>query len=140
MRLTESTAEFLSKANIKELYLIGGSAVISENVEKELKDKGIKITRISGTNRADTSRLIAERYFPATSTAFVANGFSFADGLAAAPYAAKLNAPVLLVGDKAISSSLINHLKTSAIKSITVVGGDGAVGPRVLSELRDAIK
>ena len=119
---------------------MGGTSVISEALEEQLKAKGISITRKSGKNRFDTSLDIARSYFENAATAVVANGMEFADALAAAPYAAKMNAPIILVNQTRINQPIKDYLPMSKINRMVVVGGDAAISEAVRNELKKLIE
>lgn len=139
LQLSETTENYIDQSGIKNIIIIGQTQPVSANVEQELKNKGISVTRIGGTNRADTSRLIAEKYFKDSTYAVAASGYSFADGLTAAPMAAKLNAPVLLVSDSSVSYRITDHLRNSSVRRIKVIGGDAVIVPAVRDQLFEAI-
>lgn len=134
-RLTKTTSDYLSESGVENIIIVGGTGVIKEALADSLKAAGYKVTRQSGSNRMNTSVTIAESFFASSTKAIVANGWEFADALAAAPYAAKINAPILLVRQGSINAGIRAYLQSSGIQSVTVVGGNGAVGEIVREEL-----
>lgn len=90
--IPQSTMDRLKK--VKRVYIIGGKAAISDNVEEQLYDK--EIIRISGKDRLETSEKIAELMVP-YDKAFVVNGFKGeADAMSVASIAARDNVPIFL--------------------------------------------
>ena len=84
--------------NVDKVYIIGGNAAISKNVENQLSDK--EIIRIEGKNRIDTSKKVAEK-LGGYSQAFVVNGFKGeADAMSVASVAAREKAPIILTDGK----------------------------------------
>ena len=80
--------------NVSKVYIIGGTAAISENIEWQLYGK--EIIRISGKDRLETSGKIAE-LMGMYDKAFVVNGFKGeADAMSVASVAARDHAPILL--------------------------------------------
>lgn len=138
-KLSKAMVDYLTAKNIKEVTIVGGTLVISTNVETELKNLGIKVTRLGGATRIKTATLVAEKYFDLNLRAFAVNGWSFADGLTAAPYAAKLNAPVLLVAKDQVEDVVLSHIKASTVREIYVVGGNLVVNSSVRARLLEAI-
>ncbi|MEM4841136.1 MAG: hypothetical protein QXG80_00150 [Nanopusillaceae archaeon] len=61
-KLSNETINKLRELNITEILIIGGPAVVSFNVEKELIDLGYNVIRIWGVERFETSALVA-KYF-----------------------------------------------------------------------------
>lgn len=56
--LNTETQARLKDMGIKNVYIIGGTGVISTNVEDKLKALGYNVTRLGGANRIETNRLI----------------------------------------------------------------------------------
>ena len=80
--------------NVSKVYIIGGTAAISKNVENQLYGK--EVQRISGKDRLDTSRQIAD-LIGEYKEAFIVNGFrGEADAMSVASVAARDKAPILL--------------------------------------------
>ena len=110
------------------VYIIGGENAISKNVEKQLKESGKKINRISGKDRYDTSKKIAE-LLGGYDKAFIVNGAKGeADAMSVSPVAAKYGAPILLTNGK---TSI--HDKKSGVKYY-VVGGNSVVDNKLEEE------
>ena len=90
-------------AEIKRLQphgviIVGGAGAVSAGIATQLSQLGPQVTRLSGKDRYATSARIAEfGWTAAAPDAFVTTGAGFADALAAAPAAARLGGPVLLV-------------------------------------------
>lgn len=138
--LASETKAALTAFGITEVQMIGGYTVISQSVEDELAAMGITVVRTYGSNRISTSVEVAEEFFPDSQNAVVANGRGFADALAAVPLAAKMNAPIILVEQSAIPAEVSAYLHGSEVGSITVTGGDAAVGQAVKDELVYLVK
>lgn len=126
---------FLTSHGIKNITIVGGSAVVSYELENQLNDSGYHVTRISGSDRSATSANLAAQFFPNPSQAVIASGWSFADALSAAPYAAKLNAPILLLTKDPLNASVEAYLSNTDIYNIKVIGGDSAISSAVISNL-----
>lgn len=137
--LSLANRDFLKANDIKQVTIMGGSLVVSAKVEQQLKEAGITVSRMGGATRVDTSAMMAKQAFPNADHAIVANGWSFPDALAAAPYAAKLNAPILLVSKDAVSDPIKDYLKGSSVHTIKVIGGNLVVEESTRRELLEAI-
>ncbi|MCM3653247.1 cell wall-binding repeat-containing protein [Metabacillus litoralis] len=126
-KVPATVKEELERLNVSKVVVIGGTSVITPNVEKELKSLGIKtITRISGKDRFETSVKIAEELGEVFG-AVVANGNGYADALSIAPIASTLEMPILLTNKDKVPDSIRDYVKSSAIEVSYVIGGEQAV-------------
>ena len=127
--LTKAQKTYLDKANVQDIYLIGGADVVSDKVGKELKsyDKDSKTERIAGDNRYKTSVAVAKAFFPdKCDTAVLAYGMKFPDGLAGGPLAISMGSPLLLVEDTAYADAKDYSQKTG-INKLVVLGDTGVI-------------
>ncbi|MGP1906990.1 cell wall-binding repeat-containing protein [Metabacillus sp. JX24] len=120
----------LIRLETETVILVGGKTAISANVEKQLKELGVKkIKRISGADRYATSVKIAEEleepFFAA-----VATGESFADALSIAPVAASLEMPILLTKKNSVPSVVRNFVDESGIELSFIIGGTGVISDK----------
>ena len=123
---------YLDKADVQDVYLIGGADVVSNKVGRELKayDKDGKTERIAGDNRYKTSVEVAKAFFPKKcDTAVLAYGMKFPDGLAGGPLAISLESPLLLVEDTAYTDAK-NYAQTAGIKKLAVLGGTDVIADK----------
>lgn len=93
--LTEEQKSWLSSLSGKKFYILGGTGAVSTDIENELKAYGT-VERIGGSNRYETSVLIAEKFFNSPSSIVLASSSIFADGLCGGPLALKKGAPLIL--------------------------------------------
>ncbi|MWV48907.1 hypothetical protein GRS96_06395 [Rathayibacter sp. VKM Ac-2803] len=86
----------------KRVVVVGSSATVSGAAYDEIAALVPSITRIGGTDRYDTSRLVIADAFTGTDypEVFLATGNDFPDALAIGPAAGRRGAPVLLVDGK----------------------------------------
>jgi cell wall-associated protease len=132
--LPKSVKDELKRLKAKKVILVGGKSVITANVEKEVKDLGIKtISRISGADRYETSVKIAEQ-LGFTDRAVVATGQSFADALSIAPIAASLEMPILLTKKNGTPDSVRSYIEESMFEQFYVIGGESAIPEMVAEE------
>jgi putative cell wall-binding protein len=98
--------------------------------------EGLTLDRIGGTDRYAVAVGISQQYFPSgASTVYIATGDNFPDALSAAPAAAKVDAPLLLVPGKSIPASVAAELTRLAPTTIIVSGGPASVSDAVLTQL-----
>ncbi len=106
---------------VKKVYIIGGESAISAKVANEITAANIKVERLGGKTRVETSKIVAEK-LGNYKDAFVVNGFKGeADAMSASAVAAKNKAPILLTNGKEST-----HDKKSGVKYY-VIGGNNVV-------------
>ncbi|HZK55691.1 MAG TPA: cell wall-binding repeat-containing protein [Desulfosporosinus sp.] len=135
--LTPQTKQALIDLKVKHVIIIGGTGVISQNIDTTLVSMGINPTRIAGNDRYETSIKIAQQLGPVTSVAVV-SGDGFADGLSIGAIAAKLNMPVILMPGGTIPANVSAYLATQNIKNSYVIGGTSVVSDSVMRQLPNA--
>lgn len=122
----------------KTVYVIGGEAVISENVVAELEAIGVTVERIAGENRHETSLAVANKLeeLGATTESFVVGADGLADAMSISAYAAKSkNAIIVSNFGSTMSEDAMEYL---AERDLTIVGGKNAVSTELESELDEA--
>ncbi|MGD6967753.1 SpoIID/LytB domain-containing protein [Rossellomorea vietnamensis] len=126
---------------IKELkastvYVLGGTAAVSEKVETELKSIGVAVKRVNGSSRYQTSTAIAQEVKNFTEVFITSGDETSPDALSISSYAADKQVPILLTNKDSLDSSVKNLIKSSNVKKVTIVGGTSAVSSNVESQLR----
>ncbi|MDP3014348.1 MAG: cell wall-binding repeat-containing protein, partial [Candidatus Subteraquimicrobiales bacterium] len=127
--LPEETKKVIGELGITNVIVVGGSGVVSSSALLSLPS----YVRVGGTDRYDTARLIAERYFRsvyASENVFIATGETVPDALSGAPLAAsKGPSPVLLVKKTSVPAPTRDYVMgySSSIKYAYILGGEGAV-------------
>ncbi|MCQ7012969.1 cell wall-binding repeat-containing protein, partial [Clostridioides difficile] len=107
---------------------------ISKDVENELKDMGLKVTRLAGDDRYATSLEIADEIGLDNDKAFVVGGTGLADAMSIAPVASKLESgeatPIVVVDGKAktLSSDASDFLGNA---QVDIIGGENSVSKDV---------
>ena len=91
---------------------------------------------LAGIDRYATAAEITFRAFPSSvSHAVIATGADFPDALAAAPLAGLNDAPILITGGSTLSWDTYFALYALDVKSVSIVGGTGAVSSAVESQI-----
>jgi putative cell wall-binding protein len=98
--------------------------------------KVTSVSRLAGADRYATAVAISKSRFSTAATVFVATGVNFPDALAAAPSAAKAKAPILLTTPTQLPAVTANELARLKPSKIVVLGGTGAIGDAVVTQLR----
>jgi putative cell wall-binding protein/spore germination protein YaaH len=132
-RLVAAAEAEIKRLGASKVFILGGLGAISVEVEEQLVGMGLAVERINGKNRYETAANIAghESLLGAT-TAVLAYGKDFPDGLAAASYAARQGYPILLTDINRLPESSRAALEG---KDVIVVGGEAVVGQAVIDQL-----
>lgn len=127
--LSDAQLELIANSS-GTVYIAGGTGAVSEEIETQIREIKSSVQRFNGTNRYQTSYLIANAFFSsAREAAIVASGDNFPDGLVSGPLGQSMNAPVLLV-----NGNNTNYAKQYASnKSVSSIAG--VAGPALLSDV-----
>ncbi|KZL92373.1 cell wall-binding repeat-containing protein [Clostridium magnum] len=132
--LTDSTRQELENLGVKNVFIIGGTAVVSSNVENNLENMGISVKRIWGQDRYETSLKVAKEV-ELPNGVFVVSGEHYEDALSVAPIAAELQYPIVLISRNNVPDTVLNY--TDVIKNtdghVVVVGGEDVLNSNVIS-------
>lgn len=144
-RVPTATANGLRDLGATTVYVLGGSTVISTQVEQQLATGGRTVERIAGGDRYFTAAEIAVEIgaggiadLDGRRTAFVATGLDFADALAGGPVAGAGDGtgvhPILLVNTR-VPEATEAALTELEIEQVVILGGTAVVSSSVESEL-----
>ena len=140
-RLTDYQRNFIK--DITNIYIIGGSDVVSLEIENEAKSNS-NCERISGDDRYETSYAVARRFFPGQKDNLVlASGDNFPDGLCGGNFSAVvLNTPLLLVNRNNYADANSYALQSNCFRYY-IMGDAGVVSDEwvkyIHNEFRDDI-
>jgi SpoIID/LytB domain protein len=131
-QLTIETKQKIQELKPQNVIIVGGTGSVSNTVERELKLLAPSVGRISGKDRFEVAKRIADR-LGTTDTAIVANGLVFADALSIAPYASRKGYPILLTKKDQLPSE--TRAAIQGKESTIIIGGEGSVSNSVASQL-----
>lgn len=124
------------RLNAKNAFIVGGTGAISEEIENTLKSKGLKVIRIQGKDRYETSVEVAKEVGTNNGVA-ITSGENFPDALSIASIAASKQMPILLTLPNTLLDSTRQFINSNNSSKYYVVGGNGAVGDSVVSVLNN---
>ena len=130
-----ATAAELTRLAPSEIVVVGGTGVVSEQVESGLRSFADRVSRVAGLDRYGTAAALSELVAAPVETVYVATGENFPDALAAAPLVAADGAPLLLLSPAGVPASAAAALERLAPDRIVVLGGTGTVPTSVADEL-----
>jgi putative cell wall-binding protein len=134
-------AEEIMRLGATHALILGGTNAVSPQVETALRSVGVQhVTRVAGSDRFHTARLIAEQV--GGTEVYVAVGVGtdpsrgWPDGLAAGAAGAAQGRPVLLVEQDNLPDATRQAIAALGATRATVVGGSAAVSENVVATLR----
>ncbi len=129
---------FIEEQSPSKLYIAGGKGAVSLEIESDIEDLGISVTRFSGKDRYETGKEIAEYTYPSPNEIIFANGRDFADAMVGGPLTTVNGGPVMLVGKNHIPQATKNYITPTVAEGVNkayIVGGNGVVSEGVKTEL-----
>lgn len=131
--LTQAQTRYLAGLSGCSFRIIGGTAVVSEALEAQLRSYG-SVERISGSGRYETSVKAAECFYPTAAAAFFAYGQDFPDGLCGGPLAYLTDAPLILT-QTGKEDWAQQYIKDNGITRGTVLGGKARIPDAVMHRI-----
>ncbi|MBC2581918.1 cell wall-binding repeat-containing protein [Clostridium sp. DJ247] len=124
----------LKRLSVKEVFVLGGLGVLSNNIDSQLYSINIKVNRIAGIDRYETSSKIAEN-LGTNDEIFIASGEDFADALSAAPIASIKNVPVLLSPRDNLNKNIADFINGKSIYKSYVIGGTSSLSENIFNSV-----
>ena len=139
--LKDVTKNELKRLGVGKVYIIGGSSVISKNVQSQIEKMGISVERISGSNRYATSVAIANEMKSEGANidqVAVVNGVSgLADAISFGAAAGQKNIPIILSDKNGKTTGAAKILSDDKVEKTYIIGGKNAVPESVESSLKN---
>ncbi len=145
--LPSEVSNEITRLGAKKVYVIGGTAVVSDAVQQALgKISGVTgVERVWGRDRYETGLRIAQKIKSIKGTAYsgtaiVVSGVSFPDAVVAAPWAYRADTAVILVNNKSAPATSRQAVRELGATSVQVVGGPAVVPDAVAASLGVQVK
>lgn len=145
--LTPVTAAALSDLDIEVVVIAGGTAAVSDAVERTVEATGVDVIRLAGDDRTETATAVAD--FAVAELGFgethsnVARGDKFPDALTGGPHAGDLEmSPILLTSGDSLGDAAAAWLRArcATLAGVDVFGGTAAVSDATLTQIRQAAR
>lgn len=124
--LSEEVKSYITKNSVSKAYIVGGTGVISDNIEKQLPDP----KRLGGDSRYQTNVAVINYFFNEFNfdKTYITTGNEFPDAISGSALAAKYSSPVIL-NDKLPEQSTQDFVSANrlSIKQMIILGGEGVV-------------
>jgi len=139
-QLPAEVASELVRLHPARVKIVGGTNAVSDDVLRAVKDLDFThtTTRIGGTDRYATNRLLVSDALSHAATVYLATGAGFPDALAAGPAAAHAGGAVVLIDGAApaLDGPTLRLLASLGPSHIHLVGGTAAISASVENQLR----
>lgn len=127
----------LINKGVRNVIIIGGQTAIPQVIQDQISALGINVRRIGGSDRYETSALIAREVGVNNGEIALAYGLSFADGLSIASIAAKRQMPILLTRDTLVPNSTKDFINSNNINKTYVVGSTTVISDSVVGQTKN---
>jgi putative cell wall-binding protein/chitodextrinase len=135
-KLDADVKSYIQNKGIKKATIVSGTGVITPKVEEELRAMGIlKVQRIAGKDRFETSLKIAQAFYPDAKKAALSNGTVFADALSGSRFAYINNMPILVIKKDSVPEGVSGFLTTVNTRDFYLYGGEATIAPIVAENL-----
>ncbi|MGL5150736.1 MAG: cell wall-binding repeat-containing protein [Clostridium sp.] len=123
---------------VKNAYIVGGTGVIPQVVEDELRNKGINVKRLGGNDRYETSVVVAREMNSNTGEVAIANGLGFADGLSISSVAGIKKMPILLSRVDELPATVKQYYSDFNVNKGYIIGSTGVISDSVKNNTPNA--
>lgn len=132
-----TTMQALRDLGTTDVIILGGTAAVSERVEEQLRDAGLRPRRVFGETRVHTAARIARILKAPTGRVFLASADSWPDSASASVPASLADAPLLLTPTNELHPLTAKTMTEMGVTDVVVAGGNKAVSDGVVAELED---
>lgn len=140
--LPTGLTDTLDALSVDGVVIVGGEGAVSDAVLEELEAAGYGTSRVSGTNRYETARQVANLFDPqvigefnAGRAALVVSGQDYPDALVSASMSSSQVVPILLTPGATLHAEARAALLELGIEQVLIVGGPAAVSEAVAGEI-----
>ena len=139
--IPNETINEIKRLNPKNVYLIGGTDVVSEKVKEDIQniiDINLKdIKRIGGVDREETSLLIGKEIAKLSNieNIYVVNGYKGeADAMSILSKACNEKSPILITNGKKFNNAQKDFIQSIEYPNFYFLGGDNVMSDNLLDE------
>jgi N-acetylmuramoyl-L-alanine amidase len=107
------------------LLVIGLTVLVAMPFQAGASPLAYTTARIAGQDRIETALSIAQKGWTTAQTVILCEGADYPDSIAAAPFAASLDAPILLTGGQSLDPRVVSELQRLKPQKVFLLGGSG---------------
>lgn len=138
--LDDETLGKITRLKATKVIIIGGTGAIPSNVETQLSGIGItSIQRIGGTDRYDTSVLVAQQ-LNKPSGVVITSGENYPDALSISSIASQQGMPIILASKDGLSDEALSYIQSSGTTETYIVGGTGVLSSSIESQVPNPVR
>jgi putative cell wall-binding protein len=134
--LSLSTRTEITRLGVHRAFVVGTSKAVSPAVDAALKLMGLRVERVTGSDRYAVAANVARRMSASvlgSREAFVVSGASPSDICALMPIAYTSGMPVIVLKAGTIPTAFKTMMAKTPLDSVTIIGGPVAVSKKVAS-------
>lgn len=123
-----------------EIFVIGGEGALSKNINTQIKNinKEIKITRVAGKDRYDTS-LKVNQLFKNNESILVTSGKNYPDALCGSALASQIEGNILLIDENSLVDQ-VKFINKTATDEVFILGGKSSISSNVEKYISNIFK
>jgi len=145
--LPTETGNFIANDKPSTIYIAGGTGVISQDIENQVKAlvPMATVKRLAGDDRFGTNTAIINEFSTTPQAIYLASGNDFPDALAGGGLAAKTGDPILLVDNQSMTlppavETYLNKLYGLGIQpNVIALGGMSVVSNILIQQAKNAL-
>ncbi len=119
---------------MKKVFIVGGPGVVGPEVEEQLNAIGISTERFYGADRTATSIVVAGQIGTSNGIILTTDSDYTDTSLSAAPIAAKLQIPIILMPKDSVPDSVSNFISGKNISKTYILGDENLISDSVASQ------
>lgn len=131
------TINEIKRLKAHKVYILGGSAAISEKVTKTITDLGINVERIGGKDRYETASMLSS-VADSKEKVILASGENFPDALSVAALAANLGYPIVLTKKDTLPQTIEPIINNA--KEVFIIGGEAVISAGIQRSISNSIR
>ncbi len=132
--LNQATQSEILKLGIKDIEIIGGGSILSSNVDSDLKELGLNVSRVEGNTPEEVaSNLINENKDKINGIALASNSI-FSDALCGSALPAKNNMAIVFVNKTFDCGNIVNN-----VKNVVIYGGTGVISQALEDDVENIV-
>lgn len=123
--LSSDIIDRITKLGVRNVYIVGGTGVISGSIETQLKYMNISVIRLGGADRYETSIKVAKQI--GGNKICVVSGQNFPDALSISGIAASEQMPIILTMQNSVPAMVRNYISGLRPSKSYIIGGTGVI-------------